>query len=75
MSTKAIGTKVRLQPYPGVYEIIASKYAPQIGADGLKLPPEGEEYTFKRIDGEMEKPFEPYLHLPGTLIEEELAND
>lgn len=70
MSTKAIGTKVRLQPYPGVYEIIASKYEPQVGADGLILPSGGAEYTFKRIDGEMEQSFEPYLQLPGSLTEE-----
>ncbi|URW80799.1 hypothetical protein [Xiashengella succiniciproducens] len=67
----AIGSKIRLTAYPRVYEkIIASKYAPQVGADGHKLPPEGAEYTFKRIDGEMKQSFELYLQLPGSLIEE-----
>ena len=69
MPMHAIGSKVRLTSYPGVYEIIASKYEPKVGANGLKLPSEGAEYTFKRIDGEMVQYFEPYLQQPGSLIE------
>jgi hypothetical protein len=70
MPMHAIGSKIRLTAYPRVYEkIIASKYAPQVGADGHKLPPEGADYTFKRIDGAMEQSFDPYLQLPGSLIE------
>lgn len=70
MKKYEIGTKVTLLGYEGVYEVIASKYAPLKYHDGDSLPVGDSEYTFKRIDGVMEGNFEPYLNLQGSLIDE-----
>ena len=59
---------VNLIGHEGDYEIKASKNNPKKFENGLSLPQQGSDYTFKRIDGNMEKDFEPFLNLNENMI-------
>ncbi|MCU4164458.1 hypothetical protein [Carboxylicivirga caseinilyticus] len=68
MSKYVIGQIVNLIGHIGDYEIKASKSSPLKFENGLTLPPKGIDYSFKRVDGHMEKDFEPFLNLNENMI-------